>query len=462
MPPFFCWGIFAPPDILLRLKRFPMRFVDSTIKVFSAQAIGLVATFFTGLAISRILGPEGKGLVALILATAEILYCVSHLGHGFSVQYFLGKKEGKPLTLLANQMFYPPSVAVIVAIGFVLAYPLFSNLLQDTPLIVIYPAAILLITYMFFQPCCQYLIGIGRFNEFSTFLVIKSSLTLLFVLLALLVFSPTVDKVMWAYIAALIIVDFLTVRACLKSRAGESLKPSFAQFRTTFAYGLWIYMSSLIREVAKRVDLVLVFAIEGVGLAGVYSVATGLTAPLVIIPQAVQTVFFPKTSGQSEEDAAATTPLYHRQMILVMLAAAAGVALVSHPVLALFGPDFLAGQVPLLILLGMALFRGLIGIISLHILGRGKAYTVTIMTILVLSVAIVLNALLIPRYGAVGAAIATTTSELIHYVAWLVLYRVVVGGDVKALFAFTGEDFRLTWREGLTYLGKLRNQYFGR
>ncbi len=470
MPPFFYWGNHPLTDILRplisagnskpaldsntnpRRDRSTMRFLDSTVRVFIAQTLSLVGALLVSVAISRVLGAEGKGLVALILATAEILYCLSHLGHGFSVQYFLGKKRGEPRTLLANQLVFPPAMALLVAVVFVAAYPYLIGLLQDTPLAEMYPAALLLIVYMFFQPCCQYLVGRGRVSEFANYTILKSLLTLIFVAIVLFAWIPSVEHVMWGYIAALVIVDALSIRACFKTISGEPLKPSLAQLRETLGYSFWIYASSLIRELAKRVDLVMVFAIQGVGLAGVYSVASNLTAPLVIIPQAVQTVFFPITSSQSSEEAAVTTPQYHRQMILVLLAAAAVVAIFSRPVLALFGPEFLEGQVPLLILLGMAIFRGLTGIVSLHILGRGKAYTVTVMTILVLTVAVVLNAILIPRYGTIGAAVAATGAELVHYVAWIVLYKVVAKGDVGALFAISVADLKLTLTEGINYL----------
>jgi O-antigen/teichoic acid export membrane protein len=144
-------------------------------------------------------------------------------------------------------------------------------------------------------------------------------------------------------------------------------------------------------------------------------------------------------------------------MILVMLGAAVVVAIASNPVLRLFGEEFLAGQVPVLILLGMAFFRGLSGIVSLHVLGRGKAYTITIITIVVLAIAVLLNALLIPRFGAIGAALAITGAELVNYLLWLVLYRVVTNGDVKALFAISRSDFRLTWNEGKSYVKRFTN-----
>ena len=109
-----------------------------------------------------------------------------------------------------------------------------------------------------------------------------------------------------------------------------------------------------------------------IGLGGVYSVAAGLTMPLIIVPYAVQTVFFPRASAQSDEDANRSTPFYFRQLVLVMTSLAIVAALLSHPVLLLFGGSFVAGQVPMLILLVATILRGTGGILSVHVLGRGR------------------------------------------------------------------------------------------
>ena len=209
-----------------------------------------------------------------------------------------------------------------------------------------------------------------------------------------------------------------------------------------------------------RADFFILVALQSsIGLGGVYSVAAGLTMPLIIVPYAVQTVFFPRASAQSDEDANRSTPFYFRQLVLVMTSLAVLAAILSHPVLLLFGGSFVAGQVPMLILLVATILRGTGGILSVHVLGRGRSGVMTSVTAVTLAVALLLNYLLIPPLGMIGAALATTGAYAAQNILLLFIFRTVAGGEIRQLFAFSRNDIITLLREGKAFLSRLRERY---
>src|SRR5690606_8564368 len=119
----------------------------------------------------------------------------------------------------------------------------------------------------------------------------------------------------------------------------------------------------------------------------------------------INSIFYPRTAGETDDESRRTTPFFHRQMLLLLAAAAAVVALLARPVLNIFGPGFLAGHAALLYLLIAAIFRGANNILTSHLLGRGHPHVKTIVTAVVLVLMALGCGLLIPEFGIKGAAI---------------------------------------------------------
>jgi O-antigen/teichoic acid export membrane protein len=159
----------------------------------------------------------------------------------------------------------------------------------------------------------------------------------------------------------------------------------------------------------------------------------------------------PRTSALSDEEANRTTPVYFRQVTIVMLVIGIVVALLSKPVLLLFGPEFVRGRWALIILLTGVLFAGHNTLLTTHLLGRGKSQIAAIAAAVSLVTAVVLNLVLVPSLGLIGAAIATAGARGMVTITSLFYFRKISRGKISELFHFRRSDL-VVFREILEWL----------
>jgi O-antigen/teichoic acid export membrane protein len=213
-------------------------------------------------------------------------------------------------------------------------------------------------------------------------------------------------------------------------RAYGFAAPSRPLAARAVAFGLKSHLGRVMMLGNYRLDQWLLGILAGPRELGIYSVAVVWSETLFFLPTAVATVQRPDLVRASSSRAAQATATIFRGSVL--LTAAAGLVLFAvAPALCvgLFGDDFRDSAVDLRILV-----FGAIGIVALKQLGsaltaqrRPLLSTAGIAVALVTTVA--LDFALIPPYGAVGAAVASSLAYTAGGVAiTLIFLRVLSGG----------------------------------
>ncbi|MGB5106329.1 MAG: oligosaccharide flippase family protein [Candidatus Zixiibacteriota bacterium] len=437
-------------------QRTPARFFDSTVAILATQFFCLLAIFFLNLLISRHFGEAGKGYVSLVVYLAEVLFSIANLSLGFTAQYFVSKRLATPRRLFSNFVVFSLGAGILVVAVFVLTHSWWQPYLQNLELHQLLPALVLVLILLIYEPSCQLLIAMGRIGKRSAVLLTQNYLILALLVVLLLLGTNQPLQVVWLHplsygIAAVLLIYFVV------RQSGPPNQPSLNLFKETMKYGSWIYVANLLSFLVGRADFFMLTALGSLEAAGVYSVAAGLTSPLLMVSLAVHTVFYPKTSSESDADAAITTPFYYRQAIIVLITGALGLAICARPVLGWYGEGFIAGLAPMFILLVAAIIRGLNGILTLHILGRGKSYIKSLTMFCSLIVAVGVNYLLIPKFGMIGAALGLTSAVFLENIILTALYRVLVNGRIGQLYRFNKNDLTASFREGIALLKRMRS-----
>ena len=200
--------------------------------------------------------------------------------------------------------------------------------------------------------------------------------------------------------------------------SGRPIQPDFTLFLASLRFGLKDYLSNLMRHAIIRLDAFLVasLVVNGVAAAGIYSVATNLAALVIHLPGSVRLSLFPMVATNNDAEANRLTPLACRHTMLLTIVLAAGIGIGGPLAIGLlYGEAFVGAVVPLLILL-----PGVVLVSQAHIFygdlnGRGKPGATTISALVSLIVTIILDLLLIPRYGIIGAAIASTCAYAVEF-----------------------------------------------
>jgi O-antigen/teichoic acid export membrane protein len=258
----------------------------------------------------------------------------------------------------------------------------------------------------------------------------------------------------WVYPAFLVILwgtAGLTVRrAALAWTAAESLRalaylgqsfrglglsrPSSRLLVEAVRFGSRAWVGSLARFLNFRTDQLLLGFLASEAALGVYAVAVNASEMLLYLPAATATALLP-VAARTEAGLRAEQALRAFRGAALVTAAAALVAAVAGPILlpVVFGTAFEASVTPFLWLLPGALGFAAIAVFSNALVAASSPGFSSIGPFVALVLGIALDLVLIPRYGASGAAAASSAAFLAGGCAALIAFRRRSPFDWRAL-----------------------------
>jgi O-antigen/teichoic acid export membrane protein len=180
-------------------------------------------------------------------------------------------------------------------------------------------------------------------------------------------------------------------------------------------FGAQISGANAIGMINYQADIVLIGLFLTATDVGYYAVAIGLSRFFWIIPSAIQTITYPATSEYwAKNDHPALQKMIDKSLkytACILLPIGLGVGFFAREIITLiFGDGFGYAVLPLQILTVGSVVFGLVNAVGGSITGVGRPDIGLKLVGITATVNIVLNILLIPYFGIVGAAIATTIS----------------------------------------------------
>jgi len=215
--------------------------------------------------------------------------------------------------------------------------------------------------------------------------------------------------------------------------------------RAMLRYGARVQVGSIFQTINARLDIVILQFFRSLSQVGYYAVAQIVAEIVLQLAGAFQASVMPLASKyvEHEERQAETSADSLRHYGLLAGVGLLGVAVVGPPVIEfLYGARFNAAIVPMLVLLPGIWFLGLGGVIQGDLSGRGKPGTASKLAGLAAVVTIALDLALIPPFGVIGAALASTAAYTAYGVASLVVLHRVTGLPIRRLAVPTRADVR--------------------
>jgi O-antigen/teichoic acid export membrane protein len=204
--------------------------------------------------------------------------------------------------------------------------------------------------------------------------------------------------------------------------------PDPALARRMLAFGARTHLGRVMTMGNYRLDQWFVGAIAGHRELGLYSVAVAWAEALFYLPTALGMVQRPDLVRAAPTEAGARAAMVFRAALLLTVLLAVGLV-VAAPVLCvtIFGEDF-RGSIDDLRVLAFGAF----GIVALKLLGnalnaQGKPMLANIGVGVAFATTVVLDLLLIPAHGGIGAAIASTAAYTAGGVAIAVVFARALG-----------------------------------
>lgn len=403
-------------------------FSQKVISRFLAQTFSLVLSVATSAIIARWLGPAGKGVVGLTLLLPGMLALFMSGGIGLANVYFVASRRLDVACLTANSVGFA-LLSTIVGIG--VAVGLLSSgwleiLVPGVPVWLYLIAMLELPVRLLSSHFTAVLQGLQRFSAVNMIKLAGGGGALVLALLLVVGFhlGP-----FGAVLASLVAGAMsLIATGILLSRDGGTFAPRWDPFvmRTTLSFGLKGHIGNTLQFFNYRLDMFIVNYFLGSSSVGIYSISVGLAEVLWVLPDAVGFVIFPRAAATQAESMNRFTPRVLGATMGLTALGALGLVLLGKPLIQMiYTSAFVSAYMPMLVLLpGVVLLAGH-RVLTNDIAGRGHPTYNSINAGAVLVLTVVLDLMLVPRYGVVGAAIASSAAYMVAFLITIGFYLAV-------------------------------------
>ncbi|GBD46072.1 hypothetical protein HRbin41_00891 [bacterium HR41] len=204
------------------------------------------------------------------------------------------------------------------------------------------------------------------------------------------------------------------VRAATRNGTAAAAPP-VPLLREAARFGLYAYAANALQTLNYRADLFLLSAIGGAAVVGHYSVAMSVTSAIWLLPPALAELVFPRVAtlearGRTLDRELLETKAVRHATLLATVSALGAVAILFGLVELVYGPDFAPATALGLILVPGCALLAVAKVFAAAVVGHGRPQLMLRVTVLVTPPTIAAYALLIPLWGASGAALASTLS----------------------------------------------------
>ena len=390
-----------------------------TAILYSAQILALFLGIFSTVINTRILGPEGYGILAFFLTITSFTVLFFRFGFfsasGLLIAQAKGEREERELT----------GASIIAAFFIGVSYSFFILLLSffvddifhtNIGWILRYASFILIVL-----PTSHLVYQIGRgtnkIEKLSSFNIIPKIVYIIgaLMLLKIIQIEPVhfiLLNVSSTFIGVIVVIYLFRP---LFSSIRKNLKKIW---KKTKEYGFHIYSGQIADESTYALDGIFITYFVTTTQLGFYSLANRITAPMVGLSNALSTSLFKRFV---DVDRIPRKVIYYNSLWLA--AGVAGLTIFGTFIVNFFFTENFLPAVPLILPLALAaFFRGMYQPYT-FLAAKGKGEWIRNIAFAQASFNVVGNFVLIYMYGAMGAAIASAIACFIAYAFHVYYYR---------------------------------------
>jgi len=403
--------------------------------------MGLASTIL----VARLLGAEGKGVLAVVGAIPSLALGIASFGLGPALAFMAGKNRYVARELVTAALAWSLLLGVLVgglvwlARDVLLASILKGLTAADLALVLVSLPAYYLNAFL-----GALFSGHGRAVAVAALSALGATLNLVAVVVASLTFpGDSTAVVLTLSIAAW--AGALCSLAVYRSGFVYSPRRLIRITREAMPYAVKSYVGQASSMFFLRADVFFLNYFAGAAAVGVYSVATNLAEKLWLFSNPVSTAVYSKITGAERQDAARLTMLTSRALLI--LNCLAGLALFTLAVFlvpVIYGVQF-AGAVYYLGLLipGVVVFAVSQPYSQFFTGQLGRPDVTSILSTAMMVLSAVLYVVLIPVMGAAGAALGSTLSYSTSMAGYAWLMPRAAGVTVREMLVPTRADMTL-------------------
>jgi O-antigen/teichoic acid export membrane protein len=371
---------------------------------------------------SRAFGPSGFGVWSLFITTLGLALILTTMTQGNAMMRFLGANRSQEDN---NRVFSSVLAAVSmsslsVALAFAIFSAHFSNLLfRDYRGQIVFLLVALIVPLETYFEMMRGLLRARRLNRSWAFFTMSRVVPETAVLIAVVWWwrrDPVAAITGYLVIAALsVLIGLFYLARCQHTRI---VRPSVAVMSQYVPYGLAIIPGALISSLSFAADRYLVNYYLDLRQVGIYSVCYNISALGFFFVGPLNDVLFPEMA--TLHDAGDWEQFYNRfsgvQKVVTGLAVGATALLIAFPqqiLQALSTRDFTSGGATLAILGLQGIFMSIVMLYMVMLYVRLRLWLTTIVWTVMAITTLIIDVVLLPRSGIIGAGFGQLISSVV-------------------------------------------------
>jgi O-antigen/teichoic acid export membrane protein len=394
----------------------------------------MVISLLIAVVVARILGAEGRGLLAAILLWPSVLGGVATLGVPSASAYYIRKRPRLKAAFYTNGLGVILIGAMVSALVGWLALPKLLPTLDTneidtarTYLLIGLPMAA---TFIFLGGCGQAIADMALFNK-TKVLPVLVQVPVLAAIMAFGVLSA--EHIAFGFLfAQATVAVWLTVEA--SRHFGVSLKANRVVAPSLLTYGSGVWAAEILGTITLNADKLVISHWLTLRDLGVYTLAYSLSRVVSHVPNSIAAIIFPLNVGREKMEVIRSTAQAFRLSFWPALLVALPIAIAANPLFPMvFGRDFVtSGQVfPLLVAECLISTGSWVLAQAFNSLARPGLVVARQIGGLVAFAAFA--AILMPWLGIVGAAAAALAASIVRLLATLVAFRSGLGESIPSI-----------------------------
>jgi O-antigen/teichoic acid export membrane protein len=432
------------------LKRFERKerkapsFSANVIYQFAGRALSFVLGIGVSIIVARYLGPKGKGIVNTL--QTFLSFCgIPLLGTPIALQYFIANRKYPIKDIIrtfcsyALYFFFPFAFLLILLTPY-----LASTFLKNVPPLLLRVSLLITLSSVYLYPLGQSFLGLRRFN----YLFFMSSLTLFLRLAFLASFLILLKWGVWGAFAS----DWLLIPLNISLGfyfLSDVIRLNYfvphldkTILKDMLKYGLPIFLGGALWQVNARFDVFVVNSYWGASAVGLYMTGVNYTELLRLFTDSVNSVLFPQSASISPAEARQLTSFLSRISPLYFLPLASLLYLLAPLIIPLFfGSPFRPSITVVPYLLPGIISWIYLSFLWTHLAGRGYPHFNLYGSLIGSISTLLLDFLLIPRWGIIGASIASSIAYTLTFLVVLHFFKKLENLSFNEIFLPRKKDF---------------------
>ena len=439
-------------------------FTVSIIWSFGTRILGLLTGILVSVIVARALGPEGRGQVALLGLISTIAVMLTYLNIPGSTIYHINRKKWDLKRLLKPQLLLT-SISALAGILIALAIYRFwpDDNIRKLPGVAVALIGFTIAATMYNNNIGSILSALRYFRKLSIVSIITATIAVPGYYIALWLCDGGV--IGWALTGTLVLVIGFIITCILifqkLSRDNSSAKNSGSSLaddcNSLMKWGVISQLGNIAWFLILKADQFIISGLLSVEALGFYAVAAGVAESFRLIPITIGQVLFPYAADKGEEERRFFISVCVRLTFWTLFVLGIIMGLLSRLIVTiLFGAEFLPAVLPFQILIGSVVILSLGNMLAHEFNTMGRPEVILYCNVVCGLVNIVLNFLIVPKFGLAGAAwvsFLTYTLNSLIILTWVIRDRNYNLSDVlipsKIDFAIIKESWQKVIQRGL-------------